>query len=158
MAMNIRIRMVPPAPLVTIALLIVTAIIHALWAMGSTWPRGTPEELADLVVGRRPMPGAGASWVVTALVVAGVVLVAAAGGALPTVARRFPRIIGVGAAGVAGVLALRGFGGLVVSAAKLTSETEEFRKMNLRFYSPLCLLLATGAADATFRHITRRDT
>ncbi|MDY7103098.1 MAG: DUF3995 domain-containing protein [Actinomycetota bacterium] len=127
------------------------AAIHAAWAVGSTWPRADADALADLVVGRRPFPSAAATWAVAALLAGatGVVGVAATSGRharnrATTTARHASAV-------VAAVLALRGAGGLAVAgrAARLT--TDEFARMDLRVYSPLCLGLAAGAAVAARR-------
>ncbi|WP_274383475.1 DUF3995 domain-containing protein [Saccharothrix deserti] len=52
----------------------------------------------------------------------------------------------VGTAGVAAVLLLRGAGGLVVSSRRST----EFARLDLRYYSPLCLTLAVCCAVIAF--------
>jgi hypothetical protein len=48
----------------------------------------------------------------------------------------------VGTGGVAAVLLLRGAGGLVMSSRRNT----EFARLDRRYYSPLCLILALSCA------------
>ncbi len=139
--------------------------VHALWAMGSSWPAGSRDELADLVVGVRPFPSGPMTMGVVALLGLGAVLVvcesrivAAAEGCLPanapgTLAAQdgvvaansqptlLDRALRLGAFGVSGVLMLRGLGGLVVSALELGNAATIFRYWDLRLYSPLCILL-----------------
>ncbi|WP_083908498.1 DUF3995 domain-containing protein [Ilumatobacter coccineus] len=144
--MNIRNRMESVAVGFTVAGLGAAGALHALWASGSTWPRDSSDELADLVVGTRPFPSPPATWAVTGLVAGGAWLVLAADGRVP--APISVRLTRLGAAGVAGALALRGAGGLVAGATRLIDVTDEFRRWDLRVYSPLCLALAAGAAVA----------
>ncbi|MGI8937422.1 MAG: DUF3995 domain-containing protein [Iamia sp.] len=123
------------------------AVLHAAWAAGATWPAPDRDQLADLVVGRRPMPGPGPTGVVVGLL--GVTAWAVAtvrppgegsgGGIESKVAR-------LGARVAAAVLVARGAGGLVASARELGRATPTFRHWDLRLYSPaaLGLGLATG--------------
>jgi len=64
------------AGLLSAAALAGAAALHGLWGAGSTWPTGSSDELADLVVGRRPMPGRAACASV-AVLLAGAALVTA---------------------------------------------------------------------------------
>lgn len=135
--------------LVTSAVLLATGGVHAAWAMGATWPRQSREELADLVVGRRPFPTAPQTVAVTGLLVSASALVAVAGGIIPAGHRRFRSLARLGSRVVAGTLAVRGLGGLLVSSTAMIEATDEFRTHDLWVYSPLCLALAAGALHST---------
>lgn len=113
-------------------------LVHAAWAAGSTWPADSSDGLADLVVGKRPMPGAPECAAVAALL--GATTVATT---LATVGGRGP-IVGVGRRGskvAAGVLVVRGVGGLGAEALAIGDLAPEFRRWNRRLYSPLCIAL-----------------
>ena len=142
-----------PATTITTGGLAAAAAIHAAWGRGSSWPRATDDELADLVVGKRPMPPPAASTAVAVLLTGAAGSVAIAGhtngdGLIATNARRLATV-------VAGALGLRGVGGLAMAAVGGATSgletTEEFRRMDLRFYSPLCVGLGLGAARAARR-------
>ncbi len=127
--------------------------IHAAWAAGSTWPRQSEDELADLVVGKRPMPPRAASAGVAVALGGAAAAVLVAGHGLPD--RRLTRLARLAALITARVLRTRGGGGLVMAVvgSSTTAEdaAEEFRRNDLRFYSPLCLALSIGAARAARR-------
>ncbi|MDZ8173102.1 DUF3995 domain-containing protein [Microbacterium xanthum] len=113
-------------------------LVHAAWAAGSTWPADSPDELADLVVGTRPMPGAPACTAVAALLGA-----ASIATTLATVGGQGPigRLTRRGSTFAAGVLVVRGVGGLAVEALNVGDVAPEFRRWNRRLYSPLCIAL-----------------
>lgn len=118
--------------------------LHLAWAFGSTWPGRDGPELTQTVVGVPGMtdpPPAVASAAVAGL------LATAAGVVLARVSRRRRwRMLGhAGTAGVATVLAARAAGG-VRSACWPQHVTARFRRLDLAVYSPLCALLAGGAA------------
>lgn len=123
------------------------AAVHFAWARGSTWPRESDDELADLVVGKRPMPPPASSAAVGVALTgaAAAVLVGAHTGPASRIggaARLATRI-------AARALRARGVGGLLMTSAGLATSgqaTEEFRRMDQRFYSPLCLALSAGAS------------
>lgn len=139
--------------LATAAGLGAAAAVHVAWARGSTWPRDTDDELADLVVGKRPMPPRPASATVAVALTgaAGSVLVAGHTSGTGVIAVNARRLATAVAAGIG----LRGVGGLAMAAAGGATSgldaAEEFRRMDLRFYSPLCVGLALGAARAARR-------
>lgn len=118
------------------------AMLHGAWAAGSPWPATHQDELADLVVGKRPMPGP-----VACAVVAGTLGVASAATAAAVLesptrpgtspARRLARVT------AAGMLA-RGTAGLVAGALDLGTATPTFRRWDRRVYSPLCVGLAAS--------------
>jgi hypothetical protein len=123
------------------------AAVHFAWARGSTWPRESEDELADLVVGKRPMPPPAASAAVAAA------LTGAAAAVLVGVHTKADSTIG-NAARLATKIAsrtlrTRGIGGLVMARAGMATSgdaTEEFRRLDQTFYSPLCLALSVGTA------------
>ncbi len=122
--------------------------VHAAWGAGSTWPAASSDELADLVVGKRPMPGPPECAAVTVLLGAATV-----GTALATVGRTGP-IVGLARRGssiAAGVLLVRGAGGLAAEALEIGDLAPEFRRWNRRLYSPLCVVLGTLIAIGTRR-------
>lgn len=49
------------------------------------------------------------------------------------------------------MMLVRGAGGMVTSAMRLGTATDEFRQWDLRLYSPLCLALGTAALAARAR-------
>lgn len=119
------------------------AVLHAAWATGSTWPAANHDELADLVVGRRPFPSATLTWVVVGLLASAAGITAAAS---TTASHR--RWVRLGARGVGTALLARGIGGLVLSSNQIANSTAAYRHNDLRIYSPLCLVLGTAAIES----------
>lgn len=122
--------------------------VHAAWGVGSTWPVNTSDQLADLVVGKRPMPGASQCAAVATLL-GGATLVTAVGalggpGPVPALARRASSV-------AAGTLLTRGVGGLVAEAVGVGDVAPEFRRWNRRLYSPLCIALGLLVGAGTRR-------
>ncbi|MER5865243.1 DUF3995 domain-containing protein [Kitasatospora sp. NPDC002040] len=135
--------------------LIGAGVLHGVW-LRSPWPLETPAELARVVVGPAGPDGGLPPKAATA-VVAG--LLGAAGGLVLAGARPESRLgrarlVRAGMWTVAGVLAARGAAGPAVSGLRLREETPEFRRLNLRLYSPLCLGLAGLTGHVVLR--TRR--
>jgi uncharacterized protein DUF3995 len=122
--------------------------LHVVWATGSSWPMRDRRLLTDAVVGSdgdRPPPPA-ACLTVAALLGTASALVDGRPRTLPAVSR-------LGSAGVVAVLTTRGVLGLagrtdIVSPGSLS---ERFRRLDRRYYSPLCLTLAALATPATRR-------
>ncbi|MFD7659103.1 DUF3995 domain-containing protein [Actinosynnema sp. NPDC059797] len=133
--------------LLTAAALVLIGALHVVWTF-SPWPLRTREEFArrvvDVPVDRLPTPAMtlGVAALLGAagyLVAARAELVTAPGPSwLPT----------AGTAGVAAVLLLRGTAGLVTSSRRTT----EFARLDRRYYSPLCLTLATSCAALALVH------
>ncbi len=132
----------------------VAGAVHAAWAAGSTWPAASFDELADLVVGVRPFPSVPMTLGVVALIGVGA-------GLLVNESRRvhaeqwapvttLGQVLRFGGWGVPAVLAVRGIGGLAVSALGIGQATAVFRYWDLRFYSPLCVVLALLGALAVW--------
>lgn len=123
--------------------LVGVGLLHAAWASRLTsWPGRDVTDLARTVVGNDRFPSSRAT-----LTVAGLCVAAGAGVATRTLEVTGPPRVVTHAASrtVAGVLAARGLGGLVVSGLGLASSTRSFRRNDLIAYSPLCLALAAGA-------------
>ncbi|WP_406198066.1 DUF3995 domain-containing protein [Kitasatospora sp. NBC_01560] len=121
-----------------------TGALHAVWVV-TPWPARTPEEFADTVVGTGDgVPPAAACAAVAGLLGAAAYLVGAETGVLPKAGPTWVRRQGVRA--VAGVLLARGAGGLTVFGGRMSERSERFRRLNARYYSPLCLALGTGTA------------
>ena len=113
--------------------------LHARWATGSGWPTSSPDELADLVVGRRPMPGpAACATVAAALAVAAGATACAARGRPGRLTHHSRTMASV----VSALLLVRGVGGLAADLAGKVDATPVFRRWNRRLYNPLCVTLA----------------
>ncbi|CAI7980046.1 conserved membrane hypothetical protein [Frankia sp. Hr75.2] len=115
-------------------------VLHAAWGTGSSWPLADRAALADAVVGRPAVPGAGQCFAV-----AGALVAAAAVVAHPP--RRIPRLDAPHRAGVTGVAVVLASRGLLGAAGRTDlvsrdSVSDRFRRLDRRFYSPLCLGLA----------------
>lgn len=127
-------------------------LLHVVWAF-SSWPLADRSSFADAVVGvpEADLPSRGLTLLVAVALVLAALLVAAQGNAIGRLGPDW--LFRLGTWAVAAVLLLRGLGGLVASAL-LNSGTETFRQLDLVVYSPLCLLLAVGAAAVA---VLRRD-
>lgn len=122
----------------TATALLVVAAVHGYWALGGHWPARERALLAETVVGPgQPMPGAAATWSVAVLLVAAAAIVLGTG--LGTGIWLFR----AGALVVGAVLLVRGVAGLYLSGVANREST--FARLDLRIYSPLCLLLAAGS-------------
>jgi hypothetical protein len=145
-----RLRTIPrPVALgIAVAGLSGAAAIHALWATGTNWPGTDRIDLARKVVGSETFPTNRDTWIVVGLLATATSLTVAASRGLRN--HRLRRLVGLGASGVAAVLALRGVGGLALSTARLLSGSKvPFVSRDLLMYSPLCLVLAAATASAT---------
>lgn len=128
----------------TTAALVGIGALHAVWALGVPWPARDERSLAQAVVGTSTFPSPTATWSVAGLLGAAAVVVQSRvrpGRRVAVVP--FP-LADLGVRTVAGVLALRGGAGLVVSASRVGNATAVFRALDLALYSPLCLALAWG--------------
>lgn len=130
---------VPLAALLASFSLIALCALHVYWGVGGRWPGHDERSLVELVVGDSPamrMPGLGPCLVVAALLFAAGLAPLAAQGWMPLPLGR------IAALGAAGVLALRGLGGLFETRFRPQIVGRPYARLNLRLYSPLCLLLA----------------
>ena len=117
--------------------------LHGYWALGGFWPGHDPASLARTVVGGRPgmaMPGTAATWGVTVILLLAAATVLAGARQLvlplPYPMVRWGTLLG------AGVLLVRGLEGFVDTRFRPDTIGSPFVRLNLRVYSPLCLLLA----------------
>ena len=117
--------------------------LHLVWATGSTFPFKTRSALNDAVVGRQVAPGPAECCAVAALLAGAAGSIAAADGGRRPWAR-------AASAGVAVVLAIRAAFGFAGRTAVLVpgSESPRFVRLDRWVYSPICALLAAGAATA----------
>ncbi|MFN0089932.1 MAG: DUF3995 domain-containing protein [Acidimicrobiales bacterium] len=117
--------------------------LHALWAPGSSWPAGTPDELADLVVGGRPMPDRAACGIVAAsLALAAGATACSSSGAAGRVTDTCRGL----AALVSAALVARGVGGIAADVGNFGDVSPSFRRWNRRLYNPLCTALGVLVA------------
>ncbi len=125
--------------------LLAIGALHVVWATGSPWPMRDRRLLTDAVVGsegdRPPPPSA-------CLTVAGLLGTAAA--LVAGRPRSAPGLSRVGAGAVVAVLTARGALGLAgrTDVVSPGSSSERFRRLDRRYYSPLCLGLAALATPA----------
>src|SRR3954447_21972225 len=126
------------------ATLLGIAALHGLWASGSSWPAKDRDELADLMAGR-----AGGSVPSPAACLTVATLLASASALVIGRPRRLPRLRRAGTAVVAGVLGVRGACGMAGRTDLLSpgSTSPRFRRLDRRYYSPLCLGLAAAATS-----------
>ncbi|MEU1039684.1 DUF3995 domain-containing protein [Streptomyces sp. NPDC005551] len=120
--------------------------IHITWGLGSSWPLPDREAFSDAAVGRPNPPGPEACYAVACALGAAALVVAGR-------PKRSPALSRLGAAGVAGVLSVRGMAGLWGRTDLLSpgSTSARFRRLDRLAYSPLCLALAASTAMAAVR-------
>jgi hypothetical protein len=144
--------MIQVVGLFTCGALAVIAAFHVVWAI-TPWPLATREDLARDVVGR---PGGDLpaifptlSFLVAGMLGAAAYLVVVQSGALSS---GLPdRLVELGTWGVAVVLLGRGVLGMIQSGAGFGDAPASYRRLDLRFYSPLCLTLGGLAAMVAIR-------
>lgn len=121
--------------------------LHAAWALGSTFPAADAASLARAVVGGDTFPSAAASAVVAGLLGTATVVIAARSFPQTRLGRRLPGLVTrPGVVVIGAVLALRGAGGLIVSALGTPATAATFRVLNFVAFSPLCIALAAALA------------
>lgn len=141
--------MATAAAAVAAVVFLVTATLHAYWALGGFWPGHDADSLARTVVGGAPGmrgPGAAMTWVVVVLLLCATVTVL---GAAEVVTLPLPLGLVRGAAFAgAGVLLVRGLEGFFDTRLRPDTVGSPFARLNVAVYSPLFLALAalTGAA------------
>ena len=119
--------------------LVLIAALHAYWGTGGTWPERNAADLARAVVGdgRTRMPPPWSCFAVAALLL----VVAAWPWAMLLAPDSEPALVfGIVAAAI---FFVRGSAGYSPRWRQRFS-TEPFATRDMRFYSPLCLALATG--------------
>ncbi|MFI5012164.1 MAG: DUF3995 domain-containing protein [Hyphomicrobiales bacterium] len=122
----------------------VIALLHAYWAVGGLWPGKSEADLICKVFGdasRRRLPPAWVIWVVAILIgIAAVwplLLLEWSAAQLPR-----PLVSGIGLALTAVFLARGGAGYL--HSWQRAHTLEPFARLDVAFYSPLCLLIGAG--------------
>lgn len=123
--------------------LVLTAIaaVHAMWAIGSTWPASDELTLARMVVGRtgiKRMPPRTASMTVAVLLVGLAALALTLIGASPAPLPRWT--IDLAGAAVTLVFLARGVAAYTPAWRRLASE-QPFARLDQTVYAPLCLAL-----------------
>jgi hypothetical protein len=123
----------------TATALFVIAGIHVVWALGSSFPFRTRDELADSVVGTKEVPSSAACMAVASALVAAALVV---GGVVPMPGR----FRGLALRVISATLATRGVAGAMGRTSTLSpgSDSPTFNRLDKRIYSPLCLWLAAG--------------
>jgi hypothetical protein len=121
------------------SVLLAIAAIHAYWGTGGPWPEKDAMALAHAVVGdgRNRMPPPWSCFAVAAALV----VVAA----WPWLILTHPEntLVVIGAVIIAGLFFVRGSAGYS-PRWRARFRTEPFATRDARFYSPLCMALATG--------------
>jgi Protein of unknown function (DUF3995) len=109
------------------------AALHLGWAAGVTWPAANERALAEVVTGKRQMPGPGSCLTVTAALSAASGIVAGIGGRHP--------VAQAARAGLALGFFLRGATGITATTGRLVPWTPEPRFIHLdrHYYGPLCV-------------------
>ncbi|MEE9381647.1 MAG: DUF3995 domain-containing protein [Hyphomonadaceae bacterium] len=130
------------------------ALLHLIWALGSSWPRENELLLARSVVGRKDikqMPSRLASLIV-AISLGGTAYWALLLGHLVPL----PIHIGLvmqGGLFIAAIFITRGFVGFFPFFRRAMPE-QPFARLNARYYSPLCLALGVGYGFLTIFGLT----
>lgn len=130
--------MIPLAVLLSLILLAIAGL-HAYWGSGGLWPEKSEAELARAVVGdgRSRMPPAWAAYAVA------IALTVVAVWPWLIVTRPQNVVVIVGAVVIAGVFFVRGSAGYS-PRWRARFRVEPFATRDARFYSPLCMVIATG--------------
>ena len=119
-------------------------LLHNAWGVGATFPFADAATLADAVVGTGTVPPPIACHAVAGLLFTASALVLD----LPIAPARLRYI---GRRVVVGVLTVRGIAGFTGQTVRLSpgSDSARFQRLDRRYFSPLCLLLALGTATST---------
>lgn len=96
------------------------ALLHCYWGLGGVWPGRDRNELAAMVIGDRPLPGALACFTVALLLMLG--------------PWYFPRLSAL-------LFCLRGGLGLFEVRLRPAIRGTPYERLSLWIYSPICLLL-----------------
>lgn len=130
-----------PVSRATSAVLAGLSTLHAAWGFGSSFPFRDHTTLADTVAGARTVPRSRECFAVAGLLLTAAALVSDAVPLRADVRR-------LGALGVATVLGGRGILGLTGRTDTVVPWTpsDRFTRLDRRYYGPLCLALAVGAA------------
>jgi len=129
--------------------LLLVALLHFAWALGSTFPCKDEESLAKTVVGARgiqQMPPKWASFLVSVCLIGASVWALSLRGLGPV---KIPQILAfLGGSALTTIFTMRGIAGVLPSFERMAPE-QPFLKLNRRIYSPLCFLIGIGFALLT---------
>jgi len=132
-----------------IGVLLALSSIHAYWACGGRWPGHNEASLVERVVGRTsgmraPSPASCVAVAAALATSAGLVVFET----LAVAPRPFEVLVGIGFWGAGLVFLARGVAGFT-PAFRYAEETP-FYRLNRRYYSPLCLLIAAAFVAASW--------
>jgi hypothetical protein len=127
------------------------ALLHAYWARGGLWPGRDEGELISRVIGDarlRRLPPPFVIWIVASLILVSAVWALLL---LPAGASLLPRYLrsGIGLA-LAAVFLVRGAAGYL-PAWRRAHGLQPFARLDMRVYSPLCLLIGAGFGQLVLR-------
>jgi uncharacterized protein DUF3995 len=139
------------AAILTLVLAAIAAL-HAYWGFGGVWPGRDAADCARRVGGfrgARTMPGAAACFAVAAAI--------AIAGAIPIIilgpsgmpASALPALAGLA---VALIFLARGIAGFTPAWRRYTPE-QPFARLDVRYYSPLCLVIGAGFAALAIKEL-----
>jgi Protein of unknown function (DUF3995) len=116
--------------------------VHLGWALGASWPAADAFTLAEVVAGKREMPGPGQCLTVAAALGAGCAIVAGVGGR--------HRVAQAARTALAAGFFVRGVSGITATTARLVSWTPapRFVRLDRRYYGPLCLGISLAVAPS----------
>ena len=129
--------------------LLLIALLHFAWALGSTFPCKDEESLAKTVVGARgilQMPPKWASLLVSICLIGASIWALSIRGLGPV---KLPQILAfLGGSALTTIFTIRGIAGVLPSFEKMAPE-HPFLKLNRRLYSPLSFQIGIGFALLT---------
>ncbi len=139
-----RVSLVAALVILVLALL---AALHFYWGLGGRWPGHDDRSLVEMVIGRtRDMkaPNLWACLFVASALLAAAFLVALHAGAVDLPLPAWSQLIAqIGFWTAFAVFGARGIAGFVPPIFRYADGTP-FARLNLIFYSPLCLAIAAG--------------
>ena len=125
--------------------LLALAALHFYWGVGGRWPGHDDRSLVELIVGRtRNMkaPGFWPSLFVAACLAASAALIMLQAGAI-ALPGGLNLVVALGFWTAFAVFLARGIAGFIPAIFRYAEGTP-FASLNVRYYSPLCLLIASG--------------
>jgi hypothetical protein len=128
-----------------VIVLLALAALHFYWGAGGRWPGHDDRSLVELIVGRtRNMkaPGFWPSLFVAGCLAASAVLIALQAGAM-AIPSGLNFVVALGFWTAFAVFFARGVAGFIPAIFRYAEGTP-FARLNVRYYSPLCLLIAAG--------------
>jgi len=127
------------------AVLAALGALHAAWALGSPWPAGSREELAEAVLSASEgMPPDAATWAVAAALLGAAAVVRRAAGPAPS-ARVRALALAIAAAFLARSVAY-------LPSDLLGGLETTYQRLDLAVYAPLCAAIGAGTFAVVRRH------